>query len=382
MRIALVSPYDLGVPGGVQSHVRQLAAVLRAAGDEVVLVGPGEGPDHLAVGASRAVPFNGAVAPVALGPGTFGRTSRLLRRLRPQVVHVHEPVVPWVGTAAALRAPRPLVATFHAWSAEDRAYRLVRPLGRAVLRRCAAAIAVSPAAAAYHAGALGVDPGAFTVVPNGVEVARFAGAADDPVAAGSAAAADAVLVDRPAGEVVLFVGRLEPRKGLAVLLEAAARLLAARPQLTVVVVGDGPQRATAAARLPTDLRHRVRFVGRVDDAALAAWYRTADVYVAPALGGESFGIVLLEAMAAGTVVVASDLPGFRSVVTDGRDGRLVPVGDPAALAAVLQGLLDDPGQRAALSAAGRDRAAAHDWSVVAARLRSIYLEASERALPR
>ncbi|MFP4636033.1 MAG: glycosyltransferase, partial [Nitriliruptoraceae bacterium] len=168
------------------------------------------------------------------------------------------------------------------------------------------------------------------------------------------------------------------RKGLLVLLEAFRSLAATRDDVELDVIGDGPERERAAALLPADLRDRVRFHGRVDDAELAARLASTDLYVSPALGGESFGIVLLEAMAAGAAVVASDLPGYRSVVTDGRDGRLVPPGDPTALAEAVARLLDDPARRQRLAAAGRRQAAAHDWSVVAAALRERYLRAVRR----
>jgi phosphatidyl-myo-inositol alpha-mannosyltransferase len=360
VRVALVCPYDLTVPGGVQSHVRHLAARLRTLGDEVVIVAPGRDPGHLGVGRSVPVPFNGAVAPIAPGPVVAARTRRLLHRLRPDVVHVHEPMVPAVGLVAVLAATAPVVATFHAWSDDARLYRLAGPLGRRVMARVADAVAVSPAAAAYHAGALGVPSDAFTVIPNGVEVARFAAAEPPPG-----------LAD-PARPTLLFVGRLEPRKGLEPLLRAFARLKTDRPDLRLLVVGEGPERERCAALVAAEVAADVRFLGRVSDAELVGCHAAADLYVSPALGGESFGIVLLEAMAAGTPVVASDLPGYRSVVVDGSTGRLVPPGDPESLATAIGQLLDDPARRAAFATAGRETADRHDWSVVAARLRDRY----------
>jgi phosphatidyl-myo-inositol alpha-mannosyltransferase len=372
VRIAIVSPYDLQRPGGVQSHVRQLAARLREEGEQVVLVGAGpvgvaRGRDTVAeigVGRARGVPFNGAVAPVALGPLAARRTVRALERLGPDVVHVHEPLVPMVGLAAAFGSAAPLVVTFHAWSEDDRAYRLLRPLGRGLLARTAVAVAVSRAAADYHAAALGIDPASLRIVPNGVDVAPFR------------RAADALGAERPPGPPrVVFVGRLEPRKGVLVLARAFRELLDSHPDAVLTVIGDGPQRRELAAVLAGVPPHQVRLGGRVSSAALARTLAEADVAVAPALGGESFGIVLLEAMAARTAVVASDLPGYRSVVTDGRDGVLVPPGDPGRLAATLARLLAAPERRAALVSAGRETAAAHDWTVVAAQLRKVYADA-------
>jgi phosphatidyl-myo-inositol alpha-mannosyltransferase len=372
VRIALVSPYDLQRPGGVQSHVRQLAARLRQEGDQVVVVGAGpvgvvtepEAVAEIGVGRGRGVPFNGAVAPVALGPLTARRTVRVLEQLGPDVVHVHEPLVPMVGLAAAFGSAAPLVITFHAWSHNDRAYRLLRPLGRGLLARTAVAVAVSRAAADYHAAALGIDAGSLRIVPNGVDVAPFR------------RAADALGAERPPGPPrVVFVGRLEPRKGVLVLAQAFRELLGRQPDAALTVIGDGPQRRELAAALAGVPPGQVRLAGRVPSSALAQMLAEADVAVAPALGGESFGIVLLEAMAARTAVVASDLPGYRSVVTDGRDGVLVPPGDPSRLAAALARLLEAPQQRAALVSAGRETASAHDWSVVAAQLRSVYADA-------
>ncbi len=377
MRIALVSPYDLGVPGGVQSHVRHLATALLAAGDQVVVLGPGEGgvthgvpadvdgPGHaaeVALGSTRGVPFNGAVAPIALGPAVGLRTARILRRLAPDVVHVHEPAVPMVGPAAVLGARAPVVVTLHAWSDTDRAYRLARPLGRRLLARADAALAVSPAAARYHAHALGVGADALAVVPNGVDVARFAAARDRSATA-----------PRDPAPSVVFVGRLEPRKGVLVLARAYLRLRRSHPDAHLTVIGDGPQRAELAGLLSGVPDGQVELAGRVEGGRLAAALASADVAVAPALGGESFGIVLLEAMAAGTAVVASAIPGYRGVLTDGVDGVLVPPGDDAALARAVAALLDDPGRRERLVSAGTATAARYDWPVVARSVREHYV---------
>ncbi len=376
MRIAIVSPYDLAVPGGVQSHVRLLAAALRRAGDRVVLVGagtPGVGrPDtevaEVTVGSSRGVAFNGSVAPIALAPTAAVRTREVLADLAPDVVHVHEPLVPMVGLAAATHPGAARVLTFHAWSDRSRAYRAARPVARRVLDAAERAIAVSPAAAAYHARALGVDAERFRLVPNGVDVAPFAAAAD-------------ALGDRRADGPprLVFVGRLEPRKGALILARAYRALLDTRPDVRLEIIGDGPERAALEALLADLPPGQVELAGRVTGPALAAALARADVAVAPALGGESFGIVLLEAMAARTAVVASDIPGYRSVVTHGTNGILVPPRQPGALAAAIGELLGDAGRRRALVAAGTRTAQAHDWPAVAARVRAVYAEAVDRA---
>lgn len=360
MKLAIVSPYDLDVPGGVQSHVDHLARELRRQGDEVRIVAPGtrpRGSDRVAVGASVRVPFNDSVAPVALDPRAARRTLAALEEFAPDVVHVHEPGVPWVALAASLRARAPTVGTFHAWSDRDRAYRLGRPLLRRVAAGLDLRVAVSEAACRYHAGALGLPEGAFTVVPNAVDVARFA---------------DAEPIPGELPPTLLFVGRLERRKGLEQLIRAFIRLKTRRGDVRLLVVGEGPERDRCQALVPARLRSDVVFLGRVGQDDLPRFYRSADVFVAPALGGESFGIVLIEAMAAGTPVVASDIPGYRSVVRDDLHGRLVPPGDPSALAEALESLLDNPSRRRAMGQEAQRHVQGYDWSAVAARLRTLY----------
>jgi phosphatidyl-myo-inositol alpha-mannosyltransferase len=358
MRVTLVSPYDLDVPGGVQSHVTHLATALRGLGDQVTVLGPRREGDGL--GRSVGVPFNDSVAPVALTPTVVRRTRRSIAATRPDVVHVHEPLVPWVGLAAATTRAAPVVGTFHAWSDRDRLYRLARPLGRRLALRLDAAVAVSPAAAAYHGQALDLPASHFRIVPNGVEVARFARAEPFPEVADG---------DAP---TLLFVGRLERRKGLQTLVRAFTRLKADRPDLVLHVVGEGPEAQRCRSLLPPSLLADVIFHGRVPGDDVPRWFASCDLYVSPALGGESFGIVLLEAMASGHAIVASDLPGYRSVARDGVHGCLVPPGDDAALAEAIGGLLDSPARRRAMGAEGRRTAEEHDWSRIAERLREVY----------
>lgn len=371
MRVVLVSPYDLDVPGGVQAHVRALATELRALGDEVTILGPGRPRGgstggEVRVGRSLGVAFNGARAPVLVDPLGIARARAAVRRARPDVVHVHEPMVPLLGPAVALGTGVPLVTTNHVWSDRDRLYRAVRPLARRVLARAAAALVVSAAARDYHAGAIGVAPERFDVVPNGVDVARFA-------AAGARGAV--VPAAEPGIRRIVFVGRLEPRKGIATLLEAFALLSEDRSDLELLIVGSGPEAPRVAELGARGLG--IHAAGIVPQEDLPAALASAEVVVAPSIGGESFGIVLLEAMAAGRPLVASDLPGYRSVVERGDEAVLVPPGDPRALAAAITRVLDDPRLAAALVARGRERALAHDWPLVAARVRAAY----ERAIP-
>lgn len=371
MRVALVSGYDWSVPGGVQGQVAAVAGALAAAGDEVLVVTPrrsGGGPAPAGVTVRRAgrgipVPVNGSVAPVAPTPWAAGAALAALRRFRPEVVHLHEPLVPGPPLAALLRGRVPIVATFHRAEA-DRLYRLEgRLLGSAACRRIGRATAVSEAAAATAAEVLGPAIGRCEIVPNGVDGARFArAAAARPPAPGP--------WKDPGGPVVAFVSRLEHRKGASVLLEAAARL---DPGVRVVVAGDGPEAAALRRLAPPG---RVEFPGRLTDGQVAELMAAADLFVAPAIGGESFGVILLEAMAAETAVVASDLPGYELAAAGA--ARLFPAGDPGALAAAIGDLLADHEARAALVLAGAERARECSIDSVAARYRQCYLALLDR----
>ncbi len=359
MRVVIVSPYDVDVPGGVQSHVEHLAAELRRRGDDVRVVAPGDRSrgGTVCVGSSVRVPFNDSVAPIALDPRAVRRTVEAVASFDPDVVHVHEPAVPWVSLTASRRSEAPTVGTFHAWSDDARAYSLARPLLRRVARGLDARVAVSDAACTYHARALGLSERDFTVIPNAVDVQRFA---------------TATPIRGELAPTLLFVGRLEKRKGLEQLIRAVIVLKAERPDVRLLIVGEGPERDRCQAMIPARLRSDVVFLGRVDQDDLPRFYRSADIFVSPALGGESFGIVLIEAMAAGTAVVASDIPGYRSVIRDERYGRLVPPDDPRALAATLAMLLDSASLRDAMGREAQRAVQDYDWSTVTDRLRDLY----------
>lgn len=361
MRIALVSPYDLDVPGGVQSHVLSLSEELASGGDDVIVVGPARRSRGRirSVGSSIGLPFNDSVAPVALSPMVVRRVRRVLDEFSPDVVHVHEPAVPLVSNAAVLASRVPVVGTFHAWSDRRAAYTATRAALQPVMNRLAARIAVSPAAAEYHSASLGLPLGGFDVIPNGVDVARFADARPFPT--------------MQEQQSLLFVGRLEPRKGVTQLIRAFVILKARHPDLRLYIVGEGPEREAAQGLVSGPLRTDVVFLGRVGEDELPRFFRSCDIFVSPALSGESFGIVLIEAMAAGRPVVASDIPGYRSVLRDSVNGRLVPPDDPAALARAVTALLENPNLANALAVEGRTDVDQYDWPTVARRVREIYL---------
>jgi phosphatidylinositol alpha-mannosyltransferase len=311
-----------------------------------------------AVGRPVRIPYNGSVAPISPRPATLRAVGVALEEFEPDLVHVHEPLTPSASMAAVLKAGEaPVVATFHAFGERSRLLDLAAPVLRPVWRRIAVRIAVSEAAASFVSARFGDG---LAIVPNGVDVGLFARAT--PVGG------------LPKGRRILFVNRLEPRKGFRVAAEAFGIMAADRPDAVLVVAGDGEERS-ALADLPPDVRRRVVMLGNVDHDDLPPYHAACEVFVGPARGGESFGIVLVEAMAAGLPVVASDIPGYREVVRGGVDGLLVPPSDPVALAAALAEVLDDPALAERLGAAGRERAGTYDWDAVAARLEERYAEA-------
>jgi phosphatidylinositol alpha-mannosyltransferase len=369
LRIVQVSPYSWDVPGGVQVHVRELASHLRALGHQVQVLAPGRRPgqrdDALIVGRAVPVRGNGSVARISFGPQIGVAVARALKAAQPDIIHVHEPLVPSVGMHAVLNANAPVVGTFHSNVGRERVgslwFQLAVPMIRPVWNRLAARIAVSEAARHSVTSRMGED--GLDIIPNGVDVGRFAGAARATVGA---------------GRHLLFVGRLEERKGFRVALRAFDALAARYPDLRLVVIGDGSER-TAVDELGAATRSRVDMLGRVDDDTLASYLRAADVYLGPALGGESFGIVLAEAMAAGVPIVASDIDGYRDVARQRREALLVPPGDHAALAAAVVRVLDDRGLAKSLGEAGAARAVEFDWDVVTGRILETYRSVLARA---
>jgi phosphatidylinositol alpha-mannosyltransferase len=351
VRIGLVCPYSLTIPGGVQGQVLGLARELRTRGHDVRVLGPCDGPppDAGVTPLGRSVPTaaNGSVAPLAPDPSAQLRTIRALRDEGFEVLHLHEPIAPGPCMTALLFADAPSVGTFHA-AGESAGYRVMGWALRRLAARLDHRCAVSPDAMALARGALG---GEYELLFNGIEVARFA---DGPV--------------HPTdGPTIFFLGRHEPRKGLEVLLTALADLPS---DVRLWVGGDGPQSAELQARFAHD--HRIEWLGRISDDERAARMRGCTVYCSPSVRGESFGMVLLEAMASGCALVASDLDGHRNVATDGVDALLAPVGDAAALAKSLRRVLDDDDLRAELVAGGRRRADQLSMARLAARYEEIY----------
>ncbi|HYH28072.1 MAG TPA: glycosyltransferase family 4 protein, partial [Actinomycetota bacterium] len=299
--------------------------------------------------------FNRSVAPIA--PVAGRATVRALARFSPDVVHVHEPLVPGPSMVAT-RDRAPVVATFHAYADRAALLSAAAPLLRRVWRRISVPVAVSEAARAFVAARFG-DEG-IRVVPNGVEVELFAQSRP---------------ADLPPGRPILFVNRLDPRKGFVVMVEAFEKLAASHPGSILVVAGDGPDRR-AVGRLPSALRTRVVMLGSVPHEELPSFHAAAEVACAPAVGRESFGIVLVEAMASGLPVVASDIAGYREVVRHGVEGLLVRPRDPGELAGALARVMDDGVLAKRLGEAGRERAARYSWDRVTGEIEDLYRQAT------
>jgi phosphatidyl-myo-inositol alpha-mannosyltransferase len=357
VRIGLVCPYSLTVPGGVQAQVLGLARTLRELGTDVRVLAPCDGPppDPSVTPLGESVPTasNGSFAPLAPDPAAQLRMIRALRDEAFDVVHLHEPLAPGPTMTALLFRNAPMLGTFHR-SGDSAAYAVLRPAVRWLGRRLDMRCAVSKDAMATAQRALG---GTYELLFNGIEVERFAKAVPTPTT----------------GPTILFVGRHEERKGLAVLLAALRHL---PPDVTVWVGGTGPQTEALRARHGGD--PRIVWLGRLSDDEVAARMRGADVFCAPSLHGESFGVVLLEAMAAGAVVVASALDGYANVATDGLDALLTPPGDSEALGAALGRVLRDAGLRRELTGAAEVRAQGFSM----ARLAEAYVERYEELADR
>lgn len=361
MRIGLVCPYTWEIPGGVQQHVADLAATLLELGHDVSVLTPCDPgtalPPHVSsVGPTVPVPYNGSVARLAFGVRAATRVRSWIRDGDFDVLHVHEPVAPSLSLLACWVADGPIVATAHTSNPRSRALAVSAAALRAALENVNGRIAVSEAARRTHVAHLGGDA---VLIPNGVAIQRYAGATPLPDWPGD-------------GATLGFLGRMdESRKGLPVLLRAFELLAAERPELRLLLAGPGDA-ARVHARLDPTLRDRVVVLGHVSEPAKIRALASMTVFCAPNLGGESFGMVLTEAMAAGAPIVASDIPAFRGVLADGAAGALFPVGDERALAATAADLLDDPARRQRLSAAARRAARAYDWRGIAADIVGVY----------
>ncbi|MFI9048965.1 glycosyltransferase family 4 protein [Streptomyces sp. NPDC053427] len=359
MKIGIVCPYAWDVPGGVQFHIRDLAEHLIRLGHEVSVLAPADDETPLpsyVVSAGRAVPvpYNGSVARLNFGFLSAARVRRWLQNGAFDVIHIHEPASPSLGLLSCWAAQGPIVATFHTSNPRSRAMIAAYPILQPALEKISARIAVSEYARRTLVEHLGGDA---VVIPNGVDVDFFARAEPEPAWQ---------------GRTLGFIGRIdEPRKGLPVLMKALPAILAEVPDARLLVAGRGDEEEAVAA-LPPAMRSRVTFLGMVTDEDKARLLRSVDLYVAPNTGGESFGIILVEALSAGAPVLASDLDAFAQVLDQGEAGELFANEDADALAAAAVRLLNDPARLAELRERGAKHVRRFDWSTVGADILAVY----------
>jgi len=361
VRIGIVCPYAWEVPGGVREHVSGLAEALIELGHEVSVIAPADEdavlpPYVVPAGRAMPVPYNGSVARLAFGFVSASRVRRWLKDGDFDVLHVHEPAAPSLSLLACWAAEGPIVATMHAAMPRSRVLHAAQPILASALEKITGRIAVAEAARNTLVEHLGGDA---VLIPNGLHVRRFEKAEPLPGFPGD-------------GGTLGFLGRMdEPRKGLDVLLAAFSLLAAERAELRLLIAGRGDA-AEVLAQVPARYRDRVVLLGQVSDADRVRMLHSVDVFCAPNTGGESFGYVLVEAMAAGAPIVASDIDAFRRVLRGGAAGELFSVGSPPDLAAAVGRLLDDPARRASVAAAASVAVREFDWSVVARDVVRVY----------
>lgn len=359
MRIGMVCPYDWGTPGGVRSHVQGLATTLQSRGHEVSVLTPVEDatclPDWAVPGGKPiTVSYNGSVAGLSFGVRATRRVRRWIRDGQFDVLHVHEPLAPSLSILSCWSAQGPIVGTWHSSLDRSRILSAGYSIAQTAMEKISASIAVSEEARRTLVTHVGGDA---VLIPNGVRTADFRGATRST---------------DPNAPTLAFLGRLdEPRKGLDVLIAALPNILAAIPTARILIAGPGDT-TEHLADVPTAIRDRIEIVGSVSDEGRRDVFAQSDLYVAPHIGGESFGIVLIEAMATGTPVLASDLPAFRRVLQDGKSGVLFPTGDASSLARLAVEVLNDPSRRAELSVAGLTRAQAFDWERIVDDVLAVY----------
>jgi phosphatidyl-myo-inositol alpha-mannosyltransferase len=362
MKIGIVTPYAYPMPGGVNDHVGSLYRVLRARGHDVRIITSSHGlqkaseGDIIRVGKGFSVPFNGSMGTITLSPTYLSQMRAILERERFDVLHYHEPFVPFLSLVTLTLSTSVNVGTFHAFGGLSISYEFGKRMLGHYAGKLHGRIAVSPAARHFISRYF---PGEYKIVPNGVEPGRYQRAV--PIAR-----------YRDGAPNILFVGRMEPRKGLIHLLRAFRKLQRDGVRARLLLVGTGPGEREARRYVLTRQLDDVEFLGRVSEAQKAQLFKTADIYVSPATGRESFGIVLLEAMSAGAPIICSDIHGYRGVVRRERDGILVEPGNADALAASIRRLIDDPALRAQLSRAGEARAQLFTWERVGQAVEEYY----------
>jgi phosphatidylinositol alpha-mannosyltransferase len=358
-RIGIVCPYGWDTPGGVQSHVRDLAEYLIDEGHFVSVLAPAIDDESLpsyvtSAGRPISIPYNGAVARVLFGPIAFSRVRHWISQGNFDVLHLHEPAIPSISLLACWAAEGPLVGTFHAAAKRQKVSFAVIPFLEPVIEKLNARIAVSEAARETLTEHLDTDA---IVVPNGIYASLYR---------------DGKLDERWTGNTIGFIGRFEePRKGLSVLINALPAIIAEIPDIKIFVAGPGDSEDTLKEIQPS-LRSRFTFMGRISEEEKANFLASVGLYIAPNTGGESFGIILAEALAAGASVVASDIPAFDSLLGHGEYGTLFESENPQDLAVKVVALLKNSAARKEIAQRGKSYAQAFDWDVVADKIYDVY----------
>ena len=359
LKIGIVCPYSWDTPGGVQNHIRDLAEFLIASGHEVSVLAPAidetKLPDYVVnAGKPISIPYNGAVARVLFGPVAFARVRQWISQGDFDLLHLHEPDIPSISLLACWAADGPMVGTFHAAAKRQKIIFAIGPILEPAIEKLSARIAVSEAARLTLTDHLDTDA---VIIPNGIYANRYT---------------DGKSLEKWSGNTIGFIGRFEePRKGLSVLVDALPVISRFAPDVKVFVAGPGNPEEVIESIDP-QLRQRFEFLGKISESEKADFMSSVAVYVAPNTGGESFGIILAEALAGGACVIASDIPAFDDLLGQGEFGALFESESSTDLAKVVIDLLRDQAKRKELSNRGKERAKIFDWTVVAEQIFSVY----------
>ena len=359
LKIGIVCPYSWDTPGGVQNHIRDLAEFLIAAGHNVSVLAPAidetKLPDYVVnAGKPISIPYNGAVARVLFGPVAFARVRQWISQGDFDLLHLHEPAIPSISLLACWAADGPMVGTFHAAAKRQKIIFAIGPILEPAIEKLSARIAVSEAARLTLTDHLDTDA---VIIPNGIYANRYT---------------EGKSIQKWSGNTIGFIGRFEePRKGLSILVDALPVISRFAPDVRVLVAGPGDPEEVIE-NIDPQLRQRFEFLGKITEAEKADFMSSVAVYVAPNTGGESFGIILAEALAGGACVVASDIPAFDDLLGQGEYGALFESESATELAKVVIDLLRDENKRKGLSSRGKERAQLFDWTVVAEQIYSVY----------
>ena len=359
LKIGIVCPYSWDTPGGVQNHIRDLAEFLIESGHDVSVLAPvideSNLPEYVVnAGKPISIPYNGAVARVLFGPVAFARVRQWISQGEFDLLHLHEPAIPSISLLACWAADGPMVGTFHAAAKRQKIIFAIGPILEPAIEKLSARIAVSEAARLTLTDHLDTDA---VIIPNGIYANRYT---------------DGKAIEKWSGNTIGFIGRFEePRKGLSVLVDALPVISRFAPDVKIFVAGPGDP-AEVIEGIDPQLRQRFEFLGKITESEKADFMSSVAVYVAPNTGGESFGIILAEALAGGACVVASDIPAFDDLLGHGEFGALFESESSTELAKVVIDLLRDETKRKELSARGKERSKMFDWTVVAQQIYSVY----------